>query len=146
MSLKYALVARDTTVLADYTTQIGAYRTVMCGLLEKVPARTERVSFPYDGDLYSFLVDSGFGASQGSCWLCLACVLKDGWQDVRGGAAWGGLVFLGAVCERVWQKQGAGLVLGLCLCCRGAEYRRAAISSVASQGDVNVFACCVVVV
>lgn len=59
-SLKYALVARDTTVLCDYSTELGAFSSVSVGLLEKIPARTDRVSFPYDGNLYSFLVDNGF--------------------------------------------------------------------------------------
>lgn len=60
MSLKYALVARDTSVLCDYSAELGAFRSVAVGLLEKIPARTDRCSFPYDGNLYSFLVEGGF--------------------------------------------------------------------------------------
>lgn len=51
----------DTNVvLADYSTELGSYRSVAVGLLEKIPARTDRVSFPYDGNLYSFVVDGCF--------------------------------------------------------------------------------------
>lgn len=61
-SLKYALVAREETVLCDYSCEFGAFRSVACGLLERIPVRSDRVSFPYDGNLYSFAVEAGFSA------------------------------------------------------------------------------------
>lgn len=70
-SLKYALVARDETVLVDYSAEFGAFRSVACGLLERIPPRSDRVSFPYDGNLYSFAVESGFSTCDGDFqWLC----------------------------------------------------------------------------
>lgn len=59
-ALKYAFVARDETVLAEYSRELGAFRSVSMGLLERIPGGTDRVSFPYDGNLYNFLVDKAF--------------------------------------------------------------------------------------
>lgn len=49
-------------MLCDYSTEFGAFRSVACGLLERIPVRSDRVSFPYDGNLYSFVVEAGFSA------------------------------------------------------------------------------------
>lgn len=49
MPILHALIARKTTVLAEYTASSGNFPTVTRVLLNKLGTRDTRVSYAYDG-------------------------------------------------------------------------------------------------
>ena len=61
----YALVARGTCVLAEFTTTSGNFTTVTRRILEKLP-QTSRMSYAYDGYIFHYVVVGGL------TFLCMA--------------------------------------------------------------------------
>lgn len=60
MKLLYSLVAREKTVLAEFTEQSGNFPTVTRVLLNKIDSATNgRVSYRYDEFMFHWLIDDG---------------------------------------------------------------------------------------
>eukprot|EP00298_Acanthocystis_sp_HF-20_P000278 c10339_g1_i1.p1 GENE.c10339_g1_i1~~c10339_g1_i1.p1 ORF type:complete len:225 (-),score=53.32 c10339_g1_i1:113-766(-) len=57
MPIIYALVARRTTVLAEFTSATGNFTTITRRILEKIPAQNERMSYTYDQHLFHYIVE-----------------------------------------------------------------------------------------
>ena len=67
MTIVYALVARQRTVLAEYTTSTGNFPTVTRVLLAKIDASTNtKMSYVYDHHIFHYIVDNGI------TFLCMA--------------------------------------------------------------------------
>mmetsp|Transcript_18765 Transcript_18765/g.74893 ORF Transcript_18765/g.74893 Transcript_18765/m.74893 type:complete len:267 (-) Transcript_18765:80-880(-) len=62
----YAVVARGTVVLAEYTQSSGNFPTVTRVLLAKIPSNDARMSYVYDEHVFHYLVDDGV------TYLCMA--------------------------------------------------------------------------
>eukprot|EP00295_Goniomonas_pacifica_P002062 CAMPEP_0175811836 /NCGR_PEP_ID=MMETSP0107_2-20121207/4056_1 /TAXON_ID=195067 ORGANISM="Goniomonas pacifica, Strain CCMP1869" /NCGR_SAMPLE_ID=MMETSP0107_2 /ASSEMBLY_ACC=CAM_ASM_000203 /LENGTH=215 /DNA_ID=CAMNT_0017123659 /DNA_START=12 /DNA_END=659 /DNA_ORIENTATION=- len=61
MSVVYVLVARGTTVLAEYTVTTGNFQQVTRLILEKVPTGDDqKAAFAYDDHVFHILVHRGF--------------------------------------------------------------------------------------
>ena len=60
MPLIYAFVARQTTVLADYTSFTGNFATIAIQCLEKCPANDSRFTYTCDRHTFNYVVDNGF--------------------------------------------------------------------------------------
>jgi len=55
----YALVARGTCVLAEFTTTSGNFTTVTRRILEKLPAEDSKMSYVYDSHIFHYSVSGG---------------------------------------------------------------------------------------
>lgn len=66
MPIVYALVARQKTVLAEYTSSSGNFPTVTRVLLAKIPVNDSRMSYVYDNHIFHYVVDNGI------TFLCMA--------------------------------------------------------------------------
>lgn len=68
MTIVYALVSREKTVLAEYTAQsaTGNFPTVTRVLLSKIPQQDGRQTYVYDQYLFHYVVESGI------CFLCMS--------------------------------------------------------------------------
>lgn len=61
MTIIYALIARDETVLVEYTQKKGNFQSISRQILEKVSSRNNtKVSYKYDNFVFHILVDKGF--------------------------------------------------------------------------------------
>jgi vesicle-associated membrane protein 7 len=65
MPILYALVSRQDTVLAEYTTSKGNFHLVTMTLLKKIPAKDGRTSYVYDEHVFHSIVE------QGITYLCM---------------------------------------------------------------------------
>lgn len=66
MPILYALVARQKTVLAEFTSISGNFPTVTRVLLAKIPLEDSKMSYCYDDYIFHYIVD------QGMTFLCMA--------------------------------------------------------------------------
>jgi len=68
MTIVYALVSREKTVLSEYTAQTatGNFPTVTRVLLAKIPQQDGRQTYQYDNYLFHYVVESGI------CFLCMS--------------------------------------------------------------------------
>ncbi|KAH9184208.1 hypothetical protein AeNC1_013810, partial [Aphanomyces euteiches] len=62
----YALVAREKTVLAEYTASSGNFPTVTRVLLAKIPVEDSKMSYVYDQYIFHYIVQDGI------TYLCMA--------------------------------------------------------------------------
>jgi len=68
MTIVYALISRQKTVLAEYTatSATGNFPTITRMLLEKIPANDGKMSYVYDDHVFHYVVESGI------CYLCMS--------------------------------------------------------------------------
>lgn len=66
MTIIYALVARKTVILAEYTTSTGNFTTVTQAILEKIPDNDSKMSYVYDRYLFHYISEDGL------IYLCMA--------------------------------------------------------------------------
>mmetsp|Transcript_15283 Transcript_15283/g.20159 ORF Transcript_15283/g.20159 Transcript_15283/m.20159 type:complete len:216 (+) Transcript_15283:118-765(+) len=66
MTILYGLVARNKTVLAEYTFTSGNFPTITRVLLGKIPETDSKMSYVYDKYVFHYLV------SEGLTYLCMA--------------------------------------------------------------------------
>jgi vesicle-associated membrane protein 7 len=68
MTIVYALVSREKTVLSEYSAQsaTGNFPTVTRVLLSKIPPEDGRQTYVYDQYLFHYVVESGI------CFLCMS--------------------------------------------------------------------------
>jgi len=66
MSIIYALVARESTVLAEYTDKTGNFTTVTQSILEKITDAETKISYVYDTFMFHIVAEGGF------VYLCMA--------------------------------------------------------------------------
>ncbi|KAL3772216.1 hypothetical protein ACHAW5_009363 [Stephanodiscus triporus] len=66
MTLVYALVSRQKTVLAEYTSTSGNFPTVTRVLLSKIPPVDGRMTYVYDEYVFHYVVEGGI------CFLCMS--------------------------------------------------------------------------
>eukprot|EP00565_Helicotheca_tamesis_P000523 CAMPEP_0185726552 /NCGR_PEP_ID=MMETSP1171-20130828/2502_1 /TAXON_ID=374046 /ORGANISM="Helicotheca tamensis, Strain CCMP826" /LENGTH=187 /DNA_ID=CAMNT_0028394935 /DNA_START=184 /DNA_END=744 /DNA_ORIENTATION=- len=66
MTIVYALVSRQKTVLAEYTATSGNFPTVTRVLLSKIPATDGKMTYVYDEHVFHYVVESGI------CYLCMS--------------------------------------------------------------------------
>jgi len=68
MTILYALVSREKTVLAEHTTTSasGNFPTVTRVLLAKIPAQDGKMTYVYDEYVFHYIVESGI------CYLCMS--------------------------------------------------------------------------
>jgi len=66
MPIIYSLIARGTTVLAEYTATSGNFTTVTRRILDKIPPNDSRMSYVYDRHLFHCMVQDGL------TYLCMA--------------------------------------------------------------------------
>jgi len=66
MPIIYALVARGTCVLAEYTGTSGNFTTVTRRILEKIPPQDAKMSYVYDRHIFHYIVEDGL------TYLCMA--------------------------------------------------------------------------
>lgn len=59
MPIIYALVARGTCVLAEFTTSSGNFTTITRRLLEKIPSDSQKMSYVYDRHVFHYVVERG---------------------------------------------------------------------------------------
>ena len=57
--LIYALVARERTVLAEYTAFTGNFAAVAAQCLEKCPSQDAKLTYRCDGHTFNFLIEDG---------------------------------------------------------------------------------------
>eukprot|EP01121_Diplochlamys_sp_Union-15-3_P000554 TRINITY_DN10488_c0_g1_i1.p1 TRINITY_DN10488_c0_g1~~TRINITY_DN10488_c0_g1_i1.p1 ORF type:complete len:283 (+),score=51.30 TRINITY_DN10488_c0_g1_i1:41-850(+) len=62
----YALVARETVILAEYKSRTGNYTTVVNRLLEKIPTQDAKMSYVFERHYFHYIV------SDGITFLCMA--------------------------------------------------------------------------
>lgn len=55
----YALIARGTSVLAEYTPRTGNFPTVTRTVLTRLGAKDTQASYAYDGHVFNVLIDDG---------------------------------------------------------------------------------------
>lgn len=62
-ALIYAMVARGTVAVAEYTSYTGNFRDIAAQCLHKLPAAPGNNRFTYacDGHTFNFLVSDGYG-------------------------------------------------------------------------------------
>jgi hypothetical protein len=66
MPILYSLVARQKSVLAEYTSSSGNFPTVTRVLLSKIPESDSKMSYVYDKYVFHYIVD------QGITFLCMS--------------------------------------------------------------------------
>mmetsp|Transcript_14640 Transcript_14640/g.26119 ORF Transcript_14640/g.26119 Transcript_14640/m.26119 type:complete len:219 (+) Transcript_14640:74-730(+) len=66
MQLLYALIAREKTVLAEFTSTEGNFPTVTRVLLHKIPPHNGKMSYVYDKHVFHYIVEDGI------TYLCMA--------------------------------------------------------------------------
>ncbi|KAL9182023.1 hypothetical protein ACHAXT_012366 [Thalassiosira profunda] len=66
MTLVYALVSRQKTVLAEWTATSGNFPTVTRVLLSKIPPVDGRMTYVYDEYVFHYVVENGI------CYLCMS--------------------------------------------------------------------------
>ncbi|KAG0343861.1 Vesicle-associated membrane protein, partial [Podila humilis] len=66
MSIIYALVARGTIILAEYTSSSGNFTTVTEAILEKIPDQNSKLSYVYDRYLFHYICEDGL------IYMCMA--------------------------------------------------------------------------
>ncbi|KAG0378915.1 hypothetical protein BGX24_002409 [Mortierella sp. AD032] len=66
MSIIYALVARGTIILAEYTNSSGNFTTVTEAILEKIPPNNSKLTYVYDRYLFHYIRNDGL------TYLCMA--------------------------------------------------------------------------
>lgn len=68
MTIVYALVSRDKTVLAEYTatSATGNFPTVTRVLLAKIPPQDGRMTYVYDNYVFHYIVENSI------CYLCMS--------------------------------------------------------------------------
>jgi len=66
MTIVYALVSRQKTVLAEYTATLGNFPTVTRMLLAKIPVADGKMTYVYDDYVFHYVVESGI------CYLCMS--------------------------------------------------------------------------
>ncbi|KAF9129038.1 Vesicle-associated membrane protein [Mortierella sp. 14UC] len=66
MSIIYALVARRTIILAEYTNSSGTFTTVTEAILAKIPPNNSKLTYVYDRYLFHYICHDGL------TYLCMA--------------------------------------------------------------------------
>ncbi|KAG0092208.1 Vesicle-associated membrane protein [Podila epicladia] len=66
MSIIYALVARGTVILAEYTSSSGNFTTVTEAILEKIPPNNSKLTYVYDRYLFHYICEDGL------TYMCMA--------------------------------------------------------------------------
>jgi len=66
MPIIYALVARGSCVLAEFTSTSGNFTTVTRRILDKIPPQDSKMSYVYDRHIFHYIVDDGL------TFLCMA--------------------------------------------------------------------------
>jgi len=59
MPIIYSLVARGSTVLAEFTNTTGNFTTVTQSILDKIPATNSKMSYVYDRYLFHYIAENG---------------------------------------------------------------------------------------
>ncbi|KAF9208408.1 Vesicle-associated membrane protein [Haplosporangium sp. Z 27] len=66
MSIIYALVARGTVILAEYTNSSGNFTTVTEAILVKIPPNNSKLTYVYDRYLFHYICEDGL------TYMCMA--------------------------------------------------------------------------
>ncbi|KAF9581194.1 hypothetical protein BGW38_001878 [Lunasporangiospora selenospora] len=66
MSIIYALVARGTVILAEYTNSSGNFTTITEAILEKIPPNNSKLTYVYDRYLFHYICEDGL------TYMCMA--------------------------------------------------------------------------
>ncbi|KAF9399741.1 Vesicle-associated membrane protein [Podila epigama] len=66
MSIIYALIAKGTVILAEYTSSSGNFTTVTEAILEKIPANNSKLTYVYDRYLFHYICEDGL------TYMCMA--------------------------------------------------------------------------
>eukprot|EP00540_Astrosyne_radiata_P011078 CAMPEP_0116848068 /NCGR_PEP_ID=MMETSP0418-20121206/14787_1 /TAXON_ID=1158023 /ORGANISM="Astrosyne radiata, Strain 13vi08-1A" /LENGTH=224 /DNA_ID=CAMNT_0004479589 /DNA_START=88 /DNA_END=762 /DNA_ORIENTATION=- len=66
MTIVYALVSRQKTVLAEFTATSGNFPTVTRVLLSKIPPQDGKMTYVYDQHVFHYIVEGGI------CYLCMS--------------------------------------------------------------------------
>ncbi|KAG0307394.1 hypothetical protein BGZ98_000359 [Dissophora globulifera] len=66
MSIIYALVARGSIILAEYTNSSGNFTTVTEAILEKIPPNNSKLTYVYDRYLFHYICEDGL------TYMCMA--------------------------------------------------------------------------
>jgi len=66
MPIIYSLVARGSTVLAEFTSTSGNFTTVTRRILDKIPQNDSKMSYVYDRHIFHYVVEDGI------TYLCMA--------------------------------------------------------------------------
>jgi len=66
MPIIYSLVARGSTVLAEYTNTTGNFTTVTQSILDKIPSTNSKMSYVYDRYLFHYVAENGL------VYMCMA--------------------------------------------------------------------------
>ncbi|KAI8351332.1 synaptobrevin domain-containing protein [Mortierella sp. GBAus27b] len=59
MSIIYALIARGTVILTEYTSSSGNFTTVTEAILEKIPPNNSKLTYVYDRYLFHYICEDG---------------------------------------------------------------------------------------
>lgn len=59
--LIYCFVARETVVLAEFTSFKGNFNTIALQCLEKMPRENNKFTFPHGSHTLNYLLDNGYG-------------------------------------------------------------------------------------
>ena len=59
MPIIYSLVARKSTILAEYTGSTGNFTTITKRILDKIPSQNSKMSYVYDRHVFHYIVDDG---------------------------------------------------------------------------------------
>ncbi|KAK3818412.1 MAG: putative vesicle-associated membrane protein [Benniella sp.] len=66
MSIIYALIARRTVILAEFTNSSGNFTTVTEAILEKIPPNNSKLTYVYDRYLFHYICEDGL------TYMCMA--------------------------------------------------------------------------
>jgi len=66
MPIIYALVARGSSVLAEFTTTSGNFTTITRKILDKIPQQDGKMSYVYDRHIFHYIFEDGL------TYLCMA--------------------------------------------------------------------------
>ncbi|KAI1319354.1 Vesicle-associated membrane protein [Mortierella claussenii] len=66
MSIIYALVAKGSIILAEYTNSTGNFTTVTEAILEKIPPHNSKLTYVYDRYLFHYICEDGL------TYMCMA--------------------------------------------------------------------------
>ncbi|KAI7828870.1 vesicle-associated membrane protein [Gamsiella multidivaricata] len=66
MSIIYALVARGSVILTEYTNSSGNFTTVTEAILEKIPPNNSKLTYVYDRYLFHYICEDGL------TYMCMA--------------------------------------------------------------------------
>ncbi|KAF9141948.1 Vesicle-associated membrane protein [Mortierella sp. GBA39] len=66
MSIIYALVARRSLILAEYTNSSGNFTTITEAILEKIPPNNSKLTYVYDRYLFHYICEDGL------TYMCMA--------------------------------------------------------------------------